>query len=617
MTQVNPVPMSETTTALLSADQVTSFRAFGTEVTLTVGQNTVANRRKQDELHDLYESFLASRVLPRQGLCVDVGAAEGWFAVPFAQAFPNWQVLCFESDPTLARRLRSNVESAKLHNVIVIEAALHPDASPIGLPMRDKGTQTLTEATLEALAGATPAAFEAPLGLAPSVAAVAEGSVTRPAVPVEALTQIAPDFLKMDAPGCEAEIAAALKHTAVNHIVGPLWRYQPSNIFQPAPAAEPREFYLAHGQHALRRDYEDSFASRRPGLDIVVALYNGKDHIVECVDSLLADRNPDIRVLVVDDGSNDGSDELIRSRYANEPNVVLLHKANGGAASARNFGRQASDASHIAFVDADDRIDPGMFTALLEVARYTGAPVTEAEFSLLEVDENGEETLTPSYESAGYATPGTEGLGAYAYHKVAGHHIATGQPAIWRRVHRRDFLDRNNIWFPEHVRAFDDQIFQLLLTRYCGEVPHVTGYAYHYRQHAAQDIKQGDERHFYSFNMYRSLFLRALDENWADLGPIFQSLLNTLSWSYHGLQEALRPTYRKAAAEFLAIVQMTTGHEFGADDLAQLRIEGLDMLLATRLRDFAGAEPNYAYMRSENWMWQPEFIRMMGATSTT
>lgn len=629
--------------------------AFGARVWLETGEDQVENDRRLRELTECHERFLASRVLPRTGLCVDLGAGEGWFTVPFATAFPNWRVIAFEPDPETFARLQRNVDRQGLENVTCINAALHPDLAPVGCESRSGADIDLPHSLRDALDHPTPALFRPVLALAPRIVPAAgepprddrperlsalrkrlplpvvsrfrtrpepapavverpqDETVVRPALPVNILAQLAPDLLKFDAPYGEEAIARALREVPVRFLTGRLYTHVPSQLFHPAPQAGAREFYLPFRDHALRRDYEDNFPTRQPRLDVVVAMYNTRDYIAECVDSVLADGNPDIRVIVVDDGSTDGCGDLVAQRYAGNDRVRLVRKANGGCASARNHGRQCSDASHIAFIDADDRVDPGMFTALLETARYTGAFVTEAEFVFLSQDETGAEQLTPSYEQDVYPLPGDHSVGPHDFFWLPGTAIAVGQPTIWRRVHRRDFLDRKNIWFPEHVRAFDDQIFQLLVAQYCGSLAHVKGHAYHYRQHPAQDIKQGDERHFYSFNMFRSVLLRALDENWPDITPVMRSLLNTMRWSYGGLRHDLKRSYLEGSAKFLAVLSKTFGYNFAHHDLAGTGIDGLEILVNRHLEAMRNEPVNYGFLRLESWRWQPEFIRMMQA----
>lgn len=584
---------------------------FGKPVRLLHPKNDFEAARQLIDLREIYEPFLASRAIPKMGLCLDIGAGAGYFGLPFAIAFPDWTVVCVEADHTHFVTLTKNVDHLGLRNVVCINAAFHPDIEDNEAIERDqilRGEVRMPLAHFQRLL-AIPTKF-APVAAANSAD---EDIVMLPSLPLSIATKLSPDMVRLDAPGCEAALAKALLNTPTGFIVGRVYPYVPSCTFTPAEGAGKREFYLVHGEHALRRDYEDNFATRRPGLDIIVAMFNSRGFIQECVDSLLSDGNSDIRVVVVDDGSTDGSGDLVEALYNGNVRVQLLRKANGGCASARNFGRRYSNMSHISFVDADDRVDPGMFSALLEAARYTGAFVAEAEFKTFTTDPDGFDKFSPSYEAGIYVRPGHHGLGEFDYDWIPGRHIITRQPSIWRRVHRRDFLDRKNIWFPEHVRSFDDQIFQLYVGSYAGHIVHVRDEFYHYRQHQAQDTQRGDERHFYSFNMFRAVFLRALDEGWADVTPIVESLINTLSWSYAGLREDLKPIYVQAAVEFLAILDKSFGKVYSTEGLRSSGLPGLDYLVMRRVQEMSAIPTNYAMMRLESWRWQPEFIQMMAS----
>lgn len=590
--------------------QVVSYSGFGEPLQIKVHGGVFTAAGQIADIKKIYEPFLASRVLPRSGLCLDIGAGSGCFAIAFAKAFTSWKVVCLEADKDQFAALTENVKAQGLTNVICLNATIHPALGG------KNGVDAV--AALHGKAKTTAALFQRLAALPSKLAAIVnddgvppEEIVSLPAMPAALVGELAPDLIRLDAPGCEEAIARAIADKPVPMLVGRVYPFVPSSAFSPSKQAGKREFYLVHGEHALRRDYEDNFAARQSRLDVVVAMYNTRNFIQECVDSVLADGNPDIRVLVVDDGSTDGSGDLVEQLYRTNPRVVLLRKANGGCASARNYGRMKSDATHIAFIDADDRVDPGLFTALLETARYSGTLVAEGEFKTFVTDPDGVDVFTPSYEDRIYKVPGFHRIGAHDYDWIKGEQIAIGQPTIWRRIHRRDFLDRKNIWFPEHVRAFDDQIFQLLVCNYAGSIAHVRGHFYHYRQHSAQDIKQGDERHFYSFNMYRSVLLRALDEGWNDVGAIVKSLLNTMRWSYSGLRADLKSTYAEAAAEFIAVLNRTYPDIVTPEQMQKPGIPGLAYLVQRRLEGMIGVHTNYGVLRLESWLWQPEFIRMM------
>ena len=137
--------------------------------------------------------------------------------------------------------------------------------------------------------------------------------------------------------------------------------------------------------------------------------------------------------------------------------------------------------------------------------------------------------------------------------------LIQGQPTIWRRIYRRDFLDSRNIWFPEHIRAFDDQIFHMLSLRYAGRVLCTEAVSYHYRQHPGQDIRQGDERCFYSLEMYRMALKRAIAEGWADFTPIVASFASTINWTAQTIRPDLRPRFLRGAAELWVLIGKALG----------------------------------------------------------
>ena len=295
----------------------------------------------------------------------------------------------------------------------------------------------------------------------------------------------------------------------------------------------------------------------RQGLDIVVAMYNARDYIVRCIDSLLVDGRPEIRVIVVNDGSTDASDELVEEHFRDDPRVRLVSKLNGGCASARNYGRMVSDTSHIAFVDADDFVDETFFAALFDLAAYCGDEVVQGGFDLY--DEADSRPYSPSYEEALFEEVPRRPFGACQAIEVDNMRLLSGQPSIWRRVYRRDFLDSKKLFFPENIRAFDDYIFHLLTLTYSGNLHMLPDLRYHYRQHPDQDVKQADSRHFSVLYMFRQLITRSIDEGWNDFSPYVASILNSIAFTVEILKGDLLRRFLDGSARTCALIRQIYG----------------------------------------------------------
>lgn len=89
---------------------------------------------------------------------------------------------------------------------------------------------------------------------------------------------------------------------------------------------------------------------------VIVPVYNIKDYLRECVDSILAQTNSNYELLLVDDGSTDGS-EKICDYYANHYSEVnVIHRTNGGLSAARNSGIDVAQGNYLVFIDSDDYI---------------------------------------------------------------------------------------------------------------------------------------------------------------------------------------------------------------------------------------------------------------------
>lgn len=129
----------------------------------------------------------------------------------------------------------------------------------------------------------------------------------------------------------------------------------------------------------------------RTRIAVVVTNYNYRDFVVEAVDSALAQTRAPAAVVVVDDGSTDGSADLLRERYADDPRVTLLCGPNTGQLGAFRRGIEVLDADVVCFLDADDRWAPGHLAAI--GARFDAHPQVDMVFTDVRLFGNESHTI--------------------------------------------------------------------------------------------------------------------------------------------------------------------------------------------------------------------------------
>lgn len=104
-------------------------------------------------------------------------------------------------------------------------------------------------------------------------------------------------------------------------------------------------------------------------ISIIVPVYNVELYLDKCIQSILAQSYPNFELLLIDDGSSDGSKEICDKYAKLDSRIRVFHRINGGVSSARNAGLEKAKGDWIAFIDADDWVFPNFlsdFVANLE-----------------------------------------------------------------------------------------------------------------------------------------------------------------------------------------------------------------------------------------------------------
>ena len=131
----------------------------------------------------------------------------------------------------------------------------------------------------------------------------------------------------------------------------------------------------------------NGFGGRYPLISIIVPVYNIMEYLPRCVESLRQQTYPNLEILLVDDGSTDGTGLLCDELGRQDERIRVFHKENGGSSSARNYGISKAQGAYLGFVDSDDYVDREMYEILYEAIEKYG--VRAAQVGRDEVDPSG------------------------------------------------------------------------------------------------------------------------------------------------------------------------------------------------------------------------------------
>ena len=182
----------------------------------------------------------------------------------------------------------------------------------------------------------------------------------------------------------------------------------------------------------------------RPLISVIIPAYNAEKYIRPCIDSILANTYRDIEILCVDDGSTDRTGDITREYAKKDERIKPLHKANGGAASARNAGLAEASGRYIAFIDADDAVHPRYF-------EFLTAPLKQADYDMVFCDYKGFRNGEWPDDAILKATKYTEISDIY--------HDKLLRKYAWGRIFKKETI--NVVRFRPEILVLDDSFFTM------------------------------------------------------------------------------------------------------------------------------------------------------------
>lgn len=199
-----------------------------------------------------------------------------------------------------------------------------------------------------------------------------------------------------------------------------------------------------------------------PKVSVIVPFYNVENYIDKCIQSIINQSLKDIEIILVNDGSEDGSEKIAKGYLEKYPDkIIYVEKENGGLGDARNYGMPYANGKYIAFVDSDDYIEPNMYEEMLKTAEQENSDMVECDFWW--------EYPNKTVEDVGVIYKGK--------HEA----LVKARVVAWNKLIKKEIVDKYDIKFPKRYK-YEDVEFFYKLNPYLNKISFVKKPFIHYVQ---------------------------------------------------------------------------------------------------------------------------------------
>lgn len=208
-------------------------------------------------------------------------------------------------------------------------------------------------------------------------------------------------------------------------------------------------------------------------ISIIVPVYNEEHYLERCINSLLCQTIEEYEIILVNDGSTDGSDVIINNFALKDSRIVSVHQVNKGVSAARNNGISISKGEYIGFVDADDWVEADMFEKLYKAAGDNDCDVAVCNY---EYEQEGKK------HAVDFKIPKSKVLvKEQIVSRVLKYLLSNSEfSSVVNKLYKRSFILENNICFDDDREYAEDFLFNFYTLSAAERLIYINNCGYHY-----------------------------------------------------------------------------------------------------------------------------------------
>lgn len=239
-----------------------------------------------------------------------------------------------------------------------------------------------------------------------------------------------------------------------------------------------------------------------PAVSVMVAIFNVKEYLALCLESILKQRMADMEIILVNDGSTDGSEKLCEEYAHLDSRIIVINKVNGGLFSARNAGLAIAKGEYLYFMDGDDWIEPELIQENYSLAKQGDYEVILfGHIKELQINNESVNKITSCPPDVSFKSK-SEGKSKLLKLFQAGCGFA-----VWEQLIKATVIKENRVQFPPFKRG-TDMSFLLEVYNHTDSLVTNGQIYYHYNAYNSQRKFNPDiiENHIQLFETYLQVF---------------------------------------------------------------------------------------------------------------
>lgn len=272
-------------------------------------------------------------------------------------------------------------------------------------------------------------------------------------------------------------------------------------------------------------------------VSIVIPVYNSEKYIYKCLNSITNQSYKDLEIIVINDGSVDESDNIIKDLKNTDKRIIYIEQKNSGVSAARNLGIKVSTGEYITFIDSDDTVEKDYIELLINEINKKSIDIVACGYT--DISIYGAIKLNDFYN--GNSTLSKDEFVSNIFNGVGG--------TLWGKIFKSKIIKENNIKMNENIYMCEDMIFVLQYAMSCISFGAIQDNLYNYNRKNENSISSK-----MNFNYFNNLvivmekiedILQKSNYNRGFIDSIICERIKSLAFNFSIMQNDKKHNYSK------------------------------------------------------------------------